>query len=73
MAAPTAPVDARGLSCPQPVMLTRQAIHDAAGSPVIVLLDSVTQVENCSRAAAQLGWTAAIERKGDLFELTLRK
>jgi tRNA 2-thiouridine synthesizing protein A len=73
MAAPFAPVDARGLSCPQPVMLTRAALRAAAGNPVVVLLDSMTQVENCTRAAAQLGWTAAAEQKGGLFELTLRQ
>lgn len=66
-------VDARGLSCPQPVMLTRQALQRAAGGPVVVLLDSMTQVQNCTRAAEALGWQVVCEQKGREFELTLRK
>ena len=73
MAKPNAPIDACGLSCPQPVMLVRQAIRDSAGGQVVVLLDSMTQVENCTRAAKQLGWTAMANQKGDVFELTIRK
>ncbi len=68
-----APIDARGLSCPQPVMLARQAIREAAGGTVVVLLDSMAQVENCTRAAKQLGWSASAEAKGDGFELTIRQ
>jgi TusA-related sulfurtransferase len=68
-----AKVDARGLSCPQPVMLTRKAIQEAGGREVVVLLDSMTQVQNCTRAAEKLGWTAACTPKGAEFELTLRK
>jgi TusA-related sulfurtransferase len=65
-------VDARGLSCPQPVMLTRRALQAATG-PVVVLLDTVTQVQGCTRAAEKVGWQAACEEKGGVFELTLRK
>ena len=69
----TAKVDARGLSCPQPVMLTRDALAKSGGSAVVVVLDSMTQVQNCTRAAEKLGWKATCEEKGELFELTLRK
>lgn len=68
-----AKVDARGLSCPQPVMLTRKAIQEAGGSEIVILLDSMTQVQNCTRAAEKLGWTAVCTQKGAEFELTLRK
>lgn len=66
-------VDARGLSCPQPVILTRKALQAAAGNELKVLVDTMTQVHNCSRAAEKLGWDARYEEKGDMFELTLRK
>ena len=66
-------VDARGLSCPQPVMLTRRALQTEAGDEVVVLVDTMTQVHNCSRAAERLGWKASYQEKGDVFELTLRK
>ncbi len=69
----SAKVDARGLSCPQPVMLTRDALAKAGGGPVVVVLDSMTQVQNCTRAAEKLGWQATCEEKGEIYELTLRK
>ena len=70
----TETVDARGLSCPQPVMLTRRALAAARGDePIVVLVDTMTQVQNCSRAAKSLGWQATYEEKADVFELTLRK
>ena len=66
-------VDVRGLSCPQPVMLTRKALQQASGGEVIVLADTMTQVDNCSRTAEALGWQVSYEKKDDAFELTLRK
>ncbi len=67
-------VDARGLSCPQPVILTRKALQEAAGGgEVVVLIDSMTQVYNCTRAAEKLGWQATYDEQGEVFTLTLRK
>ena len=66
-------VDARGLSCPQPVIMTRQALQGSGSDEVIVLVDTMTQVHNCTRAAEKLGWQASYEEKGAVFELTLRK
>jgi len=66
-------VDARGLSCPQPVILTRKALQEAGGGEVVVLIDSMTQVYNCTRAAEKLGWQATYEEQIEAFALTLRK
>ena len=66
-------VDARGFSCPQPVIMTRQALQQTSGNQVVVLVDTMTQVHNCTRAAEKLGWQAEYEEQGDVFELTLRK
>ncbi len=65
-------VDARGLSCPQPVILARKALLGAGSGRIVVLVDTMTQVYNCSRAAAKLGWTATCEERGGSFELSLR-
>ena len=66
-------LDARGLSCPQPVIMTRKAIKETAGNQVVVLVDTMTQVHNCSRAGERLGWQVSYEEKSDGYELTLRK
>ncbi len=54
-------IDARGLSCPQPVLMTRQAISGLTAGEVEVLVDSVTSCENISRFARTSGWKAITE------------
>ena len=66
-------VDARGLSCPEPVILTRNALQKAGSGEVIVLVDTMTQVQNCTRAANQLGWQADWQEQGDAYKLTLHR
>jgi TusA-related sulfurtransferase len=66
-------VDARGLSCPQPVILTRKALQETSTNEVVVLVDTMTQVHNCTRAAEKLGWQVSYQEKTDVFELTFRK
>ena len=66
-------VDARGLSCPQPVILTRDALQQTSEDEVVVLVDTMTQVHNCIRAAEKLGWDGGYQEKEDVFELTLKK
>jgi tRNA 2-thiouridine synthesizing protein A len=65
-------VDARGLSCPQPVILARNAI-DAGQFPIEVLVESVTSRENVRRMAEKTGCTVTIAEIGDEFKLTLSK
>lgn len=55
-------IDARGLSCPQPVLMTRQAISGLTTGTVEILVDSVTSCENISRFAKTSGWTAITEQ-----------
>jgi TusA-related sulfurtransferase len=66
-------VDARGLSCPQPVILTRNAVKGLDGGEITVLVDTMTQVQNVTRSAQKLGWEVDFEEKGDAFELFLKK
>ncbi len=65
-------VDARGLSCPEPVILARQAIT-AGQFPIEVLLDTVTARENVRRVAERAGCHVAVAQAGDEFTLTLTK
>jgi tRNA 2-thiouridine synthesizing protein A len=56
-------VDARGLSCPQPALLTRQALQKSDKGTVEVLVDSGTARENVSRLAGKAGWAVAVEEQ----------
>ena len=63
-------VDARGLSCPQPVIMAQKAI--AAGTfPVEVWVDTVTSRENVRRMAERQGCKVEVFQQGDEFKLVL--
>ncbi len=50
-------VDARGFSCPQPVLMTLQAIKTGSPQELVVLVDTDTSKENVTRAAQSQGYT----------------
>lgn len=51
----TTTVDARGLSCPQPVIMTLNEIKSGQEKEIIVLVDTDTSKENVMRAAESQG------------------
>jgi hypothetical protein len=55
------------------MILTRSALLKAGSGAVIVQVDTMTQVQNCSRAAEKLGWQASYEENGNIYHLTLAK
>jgi selenium metabolism protein YedF len=55
-------VDARGLACPQPVILTRNAMREA--QEIVTLVDGADQVDNVRRLAEKAGWQVTSERQG---------
>lgn len=65
-------VDARGLSCPQPVILARAAVSKAE-FPIEVWVETVTSRENVRRAAERLGCKVQVEAMGEEYKLTLTK
>lgn len=65
-------VDARGLSCPQPVLETKKAI--ASGQfPIEVWVDTVTSRENVRRLSEKAGLRMHVEQVGEEFKLTIEK
>lgn len=65
-------VDARGLSCPQPVIQARKAI-DAGEFPVQVLVDTATARENVQRMALKAGFQVTIADEDDATRLTIKR
>jgi tRNA 2-thiouridine synthesizing protein A len=67
-------VDARGLSCPQPVLLTLEAMKKVDKGRLTVLVDTDTSKENVLRAAASQGWQeAGVQAQAGEFQITLNK
>jgi TusA-related sulfurtransferase len=65
-------VDARGRSCPEPVILTKNAI-DAGNDNLKVLVDTHVAVENITRFVENKGFKVEVEEKSDEFELNIKK
>jgi tRNA 2-thiouridine synthesizing protein A len=49
-------VDARGLSCPQPVLMTLNEMKGMSEGEIVIFVDTDTSKENVSRAATSKGW-----------------
>jgi selenium metabolism protein YedF len=65
-------VDARGLSCPQPVLLAKKAIGES--EEVTVLVDNETAVENIRRLAVKTACGFSVMEKGDgVLEIVLMR
>lgn len=67
-------VDARGLSCPQPVLMTLDEIKKRQKGEIEVLVDTDTSKENVSRAAASQGWQIKdIQPEGEGYKVFIAK
>ena len=66
-------IDARGLSCPQPVLLTRNKMNEIKSGTFEVLADSAAARDNISRLAKDQGWSISVEERESEFLLTLTR
>lgn len=66
-------VDARGLSCPQPVLLALNEIKKINKGELVILVDTDTSKENVSRAATTRGWSVEVEKVEEKYRLVLKK
>ena len=66
-------VDARGYSCPVPVVMVQKALKDGNPAKLEVAVDNQCSVENVTRFAKNAGYKVAVsDFEGD-FKLTLTK
>ena len=65
----TSTVDARGLACPQPVILTRRALQE--GGPVVTIVDNEVAQRNVTRMAEKAGATVLAEVRDDGIYLSI--
>ena len=65
-------IDARGRSCPEPVLMTKKALQ---GNPekLEVIVDNVTARENVTRFAKSSGYKVQVSQKESDYILDLSK
>ncbi|MDO5714450.1 MAG: sulfurtransferase-like selenium metabolism protein YedF [Tissierellia bacterium] len=67
-------IDAMGLACPQPVIITKQEIRLYPEEEILVLVDNELATENLSKMAHQLGYKPRILKKEEgKYEVHLKK
>lgn len=66
-------IDARGLSCPQPVIVTDRKMKELGRGVFEVLVDTETAKENITRLAQQSGWELDVNEESGDVRLVLRK
>lgn len=67
-------VDAKGMLCPQPLILTKKALKDLApGENVTVEVDNETSKDNVERFLKDNGATVDIRQSGNVFTLEITK
>ncbi len=67
-------VDARGFSCPQPVLMTLNEIKNLNKGEIEVLVDTDTSRENVGRAAESQGWQVKdVQPDGEGYRIIINK
>lgn len=67
-------VDARGLSCPQPVLMTLDEIKKTKTPEMVVLVDNEASRENVGRAVESQGWhVEKVSEEGEAYRMQIRK
>lgn len=65
-------IDARGRSCPEPVIMTMKAI-DNGEKNFKIIVDTNVAVENISRFAKNKGYNIDVDETSEDFEISLSK
>lgn len=65
-------VDARGLSCPQPVILTKKAMDEGV-QVITTIVNQVAARENVSKLATSQGYGYEVEQRGDEFYINMTR
>lgn len=65
-------IDARGISCPEPVLLTKKGLEQHP-TGLVVLVDNSTARENITRFARNKGYQVQAEQVGADYRMTVSK
>ena len=65
-------IDAKGLSCPEPVLLAQEALKDHSGKAFTIEVSSATAKDNVAELLQKQGRTFEVNDKGDYFEFQVQ-
>lgn len=65
-------LDARGLSCPEPVIMIRKAMSSKE-SAYEIIVDNPTSRENVTRYAQHQGYQVAVQEKDGEYTLSITR
>lgn len=65
-------IDARGMSCPQPVLITKKALENNPEG-VEILVDNTTAKMNVERFMKNAGYKVTIKEEDDSYKLSAIK
>ena len=65
-------LDARGLSCPEPVIMIRKAMMSKEAAYEMIV-DNVTSKENVTRYAEHQGYSVTVTQNRDEYTLVMRR
>ncbi len=66
-------IDCRGMSCPQPVVTTKQVLDQLEKGELIAIVDNPSSCENVKRFALSQGCSVDVEKKGEDFYIHIQK
>ena len=64
-------LDARGVSCPEPLIMLKKALKTEV--ELVLLVDSKNAYKNCESYANKQGFTVETEQDDDTFKMQIRK
>lgn len=65
-------IDARGLNCPEPVILAKRQI-DRGDEQIVVLVDNRAARQNVGKLGSSRGYEVTVVEEGDQFKIILHK
>ena len=66
-------VDARGFSCPMPVIMVQKVVKEDNPDTLEIMVDNLCAVENVTRFAQNLGYEVEVKSDGADFVLVIGK
>ncbi|HEX3011263.1 MAG TPA: sulfurtransferase-like selenium metabolism protein YedF [Syntrophomonadaceae bacterium] len=66
-------IDARGLTCPQPVILTKRAMDQGESDDLTTIVDNNAALENVSKLGKSQGYDVNVEEQDQTYYIRMNK